>query len=141
MTANCMTDSTFHFVIPSDLAGMRQVQSPIMEAVAAHHFNDDARHAIQLALEECLINAIKHGNKLSPHKRVTVDAKVTDKLAEITIQDEGAGFKREDVPDPLHEDNLEKPSGRGLLLIESYMTSVKYSDGGRRVKMVFEKKG
>ena len=134
-----MTDSKFHFVIPSDLAGMRTVQSDIMSRVTAHGFDADASHAIRLALEETLINAIKHGNKLNPKKRVTVDGVVTDKQVEITIQDEGAGFIRADVPDPLHEDNLEKPSGRGLLLIESYMTEVAYSDGGRRVKMIRRK--
>lgn len=134
-----MTDSKFHFVIPSDLAGMRTVQSEIMASVRAHGFDDDASHAVRLALEETLINAIKHGNKLNPKKRVTVDGAVTDREIEITIQDEGNGFVREDVPDPLHEDNLEKPSGRGLLLIESYMTSVKYSDGGRRVTMTRKK--
>ena len=134
-----MTDTTLHFVIPSDLAGMRTVQSPVMEGVAAHGFDDDATHAIRLALEEGLINAIKHGNKLNPKKRVTVDATITDKFAEITIKDEGNGFARADVPDPLHEDNLEKPSGRGLLLIESYMTEVSYSDSGRCVKMIRRK--
>ena len=82
---------------------------------------------------------MKHGNKLNPKKRVTVDALVTDKLAQITIHDEGNGFIRGDVPDPLHEDNLEKPSGRGLLLIESYMTEVSYSDNGRCMKMVRRK--
>jgi serine/threonine-protein kinase RsbW len=134
-----MTDSKFHFVIPSDLAGMRTVQGDIIASVRAHGFDEDSTHAVRLALEETLINAIKHGNKLNPKKRVTVEGSVSDQKVEITIQDEGNGFVREDVPDPLHEDNLEKPSGRGLLLIESYMTSVKYSDGGRRVTMIRKK--
>ena len=134
-----MTDSKFHFVIPSDLAGMRTVQGDIMASVRAHGFDDESSHAVRLALEETLINAIKHGNKLNPKKRVTVEGSVSDQEVEITIQDEGNGFIREDVPDPLHEDNLEKPSGRGLLLIEAYMTEVKYHDNGRRLHMLRRK--
>jgi serine/threonine-protein kinase RsbW len=134
-----MTDSKFHFVITSDYARMREVQGQLMSAVQAHRFDDDSCFAIKLALEEALINAIKHGNKCDPAKRVTVDARVTDKLAEFTITDEGAGFARADVPDPTHVANLEKSSGRGLLLIESYMTEVKFTDQGRKLWMIRRK--
>jgi serine/threonine-protein kinase RsbW len=134
-----MTDSKFHFVIPSDYAHMREVQGQVMAAVAAHKFDDESCFAIKLALEEGLINAIKHGNKLDAAKTVTVDAKVGDKLVEIVIQDQGVGFDRTSVPDPTDDQNLEKSSGRGLLLIEAYMTDVEYFDRGRRIRMVRRK--
>lgn len=134
-----MTDSTFHIVFPSDYGRMREVQGQLVSAVAAHHFDEESIFAIKLALEEGLINAIKHGNKLDPQKTVTVKARVTDELAEFSIQDQGPGFERVDVPDPTDEANLEKSSGRGLLLIEAYMTEVKYHDNGRRLHMLRRK--
>ena len=134
-----MSDSTYHIVFPSDYTRMREVQSQLVDAVAAHHFDDESIFAIKLALEEGLINAIKHGNKLDPAKTVTVDATVTDELAEFSIVDQGPGFVRVEVPDPTDEANLEKSSGRGLLLIEAYMTEVKYHDNGRRLHMLRRK--
>ncbi len=130
-----MTDSVLHFVIPSDYARMREVQAAIMDAVHAHQFDEESIFAIRLALEETIINAIKHGNKNDRAKTVTVDCTVTDTLFAVEVLDQGEGFKRKAVPDPLAEENLDKSSGRGLLLIESYMNSVKYSDAGRRVRM------
>jgi serine/threonine-protein kinase RsbW len=135
-----MKDETFHFVFASDFAAMRDVQGQLVASLTAHGFDDEAMFAIKLALEEGLINAIKHGNRHDPKKHVTVDATITDKAAEFWIHDEGSGFKRNQVPDPTHESNLEKSSGRGLLLIESYMTEVEYSDDGRRLHMAFRKK-
>ena len=134
-----MSDSTFHIVFPSDYTRMREVQSQLVDAVASHRFDDESIFAIKLALEEGLINAIKHGNKLDPAKTVTVDATVTDERAEFTISDQGPGFVRVEVPAPTDEANLEKSSGRGLLLIEAYMTEVKYHDNGRRLHMLRRK--
>jgi serine/threonine-protein kinase RsbW len=104
--------------------------------VKRHRYGDSSIHAIHLALEEGLINAVKHGNKHDAAKTVHVEAKVTDKTTEIVIEDQGAGFEREDVPDPCCKENLLKPSGRGILLMEAYMDKVTYSRGGRRVRMV-----
>jgi anti-sigma regulatory factor (Ser/Thr protein kinase) len=58
----------------------------------------------------------------------------------IIIEDEGAGFDRSLIPDPLADENLEKCSGRGILLIESYMTEAKWTKGGRRLRMVMRNK-
>jgi serine/threonine-protein kinase RsbW len=124
------------FTIPSDLAASRDVHKTIMDRVEAQHYDEQSTFAIRLALEEGLMNAIKHGNKLDPKKTVHVEAKVTSKATEITIEDQGKGFHREQVPDPCAEENLLKCSGRGILLMEAYMDEVKYSQGGRRVRMV-----
>jgi serine/threonine-protein kinase RsbW len=124
------------FVIPSDFAEGRQVQDRIMGEVARHHYGPDATFAIKLALEEALINAIKHGNKLDKKKVVRVQANVTNEEAEILIEDEGPGFSRSSVPDPTADENLERLHGRGILLMEAYMNNVEWLRGGRCVKMV-----
>jgi serine/threonine-protein kinase RsbW len=123
------------FTIPSVLGASRDVQQQIMEAVHRHGYSEEAAFGIKLSLEEALVNAIKHGNKLDPRKHVRVTAEVTARHVEIIIQDEGPGFDRTCVPDPTADENLTKCSGRGLLLMEAYMTSVEYSDNGRRVRL------
>jgi serine/threonine-protein kinase RsbW len=128
----------FKLTIPSDYGAGRDVQDRILQQVRRHGFSPDATFAIRIALEEALVNAIKHGNRQNPDKTIRVEARVTRERAEITIEDEGPGFKRSGIPDPTLEENLHKCSGRGILLIESYMDGVHWSRGGRRLKMVKE---
>lgn len=122
--------------IPSDFAAGRDAQKKILNDVAGKGFDPQPTFAIKLALEEALINAIKHGNKLDPKKKVHIESKVTPKRFEITIEDQGPGFDRKNVPDPCVDENIEKCSGRGILLMEAYMDSVKWDRKGRRVKMI-----
>ena len=124
------------FTIRSDFHEGHEVQKRILDDVEKAGFNSTSTFAIKLALEEALINAIKHGNKLDPSKQVTIEARVTPAETEIIIEDEGKGFQRTCVPDPTLEENLEKCSGRGILLMEAYMNRVEWSHGGRRVRMV-----
>lgn len=128
-------DGTLSFHIASDFAESRIVQDRIIDAVQAQNYSDNDLFAIKLALEEAMINAIKHGNRLDPTKSVKVTAKVTHDQVEITVEDEGDGFDRADVPDPTDPANLEKSSGRGILLIEAYMTSAEWSNRGRTLRM------
>lgn len=129
-------NGTLRFDFPSNFDTGCDVQRQILAEVERHGFNPNSLFATRLALEEALVNAIKHGNKLDPRKRVVVEAKVTPQRVEIEIEDQGPGFKRSSVPDPTAEENLCKCSGRGILLIEAYMNSVEWSQGGRRVRMV-----
>jgi serine/threonine-protein kinase RsbW len=129
-------NGTLRFEFPSNFDTGCDVQRQILAEVERHGFNPNSLFATRLALEEALVNAIKHGNKLDPRKRVIVEAKVTDKRVEIEIEDQGPGFSRSSVPDPTAVENLCKCSGRGILLIEAYMNSVEWSQGGRRVRMV-----
>ena len=124
------------FTIRSDFAAGHDVQKRILDAVERAGFNSQSTFAIKLALEEALINAIKHGNKLDRKKSVHIEATVSPNITEITIEDEGPGFDRSSVPDPTLEENLDKCSGRGILLMEAYMNRVEWTRGGRRVHMV-----
>ena len=71
-----------------------------MDEVEKKGFDSKSTFAIRLSLEEALIKAIKHGNKLDRQKMVRIEAKVTAHATEIVIEDEGPGFDRATVPDP-----------------------------------------
>src|SRR5262245_23789541 len=131
MSANHSVEVT----IPSDLAEARRVQSLIEEALLASAYSEHDIFSIKLALEEALVNAIKHGNQMDPDKRVFVSFQVTPQRFDIRITDEGQGFNPEDVPDPTAIENIERPCGRGLLLMRGFMTVVEYHGKGNCVSM------
>lgn len=122
-------------VIPSDLAEARRVQEEIEQALQTARYGDRDIFSIKLALEEALVNAIKHGNQMDPEKRVSVWYSVTPERFEVKITDEGPGFDPSDVPDPTLPENIERFCGRGLLLIRNFMTAVEYQGRGNVVVM------
>ena len=129
-------NGALRFEFPSNFDTGCEVQAQILKEVERHGFNPNSLFATRLALEEAMVNAIKHGNKLDPKKKVIVEARVTRDRVEIEIEDQGPGFDRSSVPDPTAEENLCKCSGRGILLIEAYMNKVSWSCGGRRVHLL-----
>jgi len=122
--------------IESDFRAGNEIQERILSRLSSLGFTHHSTFAVRLALHEALINAIKHGNRLDPIKKVHVKATMTPTRTEIIIEDEGPGFDRKVIPDPTSDENLEKCSGRGILLIESYMDEVKWTRRGRRLRMV-----
>ncbi|MCI0462009.1 MAG: ATP-binding protein [Gemmataceae bacterium] len=122
-------------VIPSDPAEARRVQEEIERALQSNRFEERDIFSIKLALEEALVNAIKHGNQMDRSKKVHIAYRVNTERFDIYIADEGPGFDPEDVPDPMAVENLERPCGRGLLLMRHYMTEVVFHPPGNRVTM------
>src|SRR5262245_56667835 len=104
-------------VFASDTGEARRIQDEIERLLQAHQFGEREIFGIKLALEEALVNAIKHGNRLDQTKKVSVTYTVNTERFDIVIGDEGKGFDPEDVPDPVAVENLERPCGRGLLLM------------------------
>lgn len=107
----------------------------VLNQLELHEFGQRDIFDVHMALEEALVNAIKHGNKLDPNKRVRVTCQVSHERVRLQIEDQGEGFDPEEVPDPTAEENLDKPSGRGIMLMRSFMSSVAYSERGNCVTM------
>ena len=99
-------------------------------------YDDVAAFAVKLALEESLNNAIKHGNGLDAGKTVEINYEIDPRCVRITVVDQGGGFDPAGVPDPTADENLEKPCGRGIMLMRAYMDEVCYSSCGNQVRMV-----
>jgi len=115
---------------------VKQVTSEVLKAIEDENFGDDAIFGVHLSLEEAFINAIKHGNHGDPEKSIAVECLITPEKIDISITDEGFGFDPAGVPDPRCNNNLYKSSGRGVLLIQSYMDVVEYNSRGNCIHMI-----
>jgi len=127
--------ATKTLVIPSNLTDAHEAQVEIMRHVREVGFPEEPGFAVRLALDEALSNAVRHGNKLDPNKKVTIEYRVGPEEVCISVTDEGEGFDPGKVPDPTLDENLDHPNGRGLMLIRAYMSSVSHSLNGRRLTM------
>jgi serine/threonine-protein kinase RsbW len=121
--------------IPSDTARGRDVQEQIVSGMEQHGFSPRDVFGVRLALEEALVNAIKHGNRMDPDKSVQIDWTLSDAGVRVVIEDEGEGFDVTDVPDPTDDENLDKPGGRGIMLMRSFMSLVEYNESGNRLTL------
>jgi len=121
---------------PSDFQAAKEIQQRILAEAARHGYDECATFAVRLAMEEGLNNAIRHGNRCDPDKKVQIDYEVNAERVMIAITDQGEGFVPCDVPDPTADENLEKTSGRGIMLIRAYMDEVKHNEQGNQIRMV-----
>ena len=123
----------FEIVIPSDTGAGQSVQDRIVRHLETLQYDDRDVFGVRLAIEEALVNAIKHGNRMDPTKTVRIVCRAGEHKIRIEIEDQGAGFRPENVPDPTADENLERPCGRGIMLMRAFMTSIEYNDVGNRV--------
>ena len=130
-------EATFQVcVIPSDPRKTVIPKEAVLTELKRHRFSDEATFAVKLALEEALINAIKHGNRNDRSKSITVRYAVSTDKAVIIVRDEGPGFAPDQVPDCTAPERLPLPNGRGIMLIQSYMDEVCYRDKGREIYLM-----
>jgi serine/threonine-protein kinase RsbW len=123
-------------IVQNDLVSAKKPEELILAEVFTCGYCETAAFAIKLALEEAMTNAVRHGNCSDPTKRVHVHYRVTPERTEIVIRDEGCGFQPELVPDPTAPENIDRPSGRGIMLMRAYLDEVEYTDGGKVVRLV-----
>lgn len=123
------------WVIPSQMGVAADVQNQIVALIEQADFPKEAVFAIRLALDEAMVNAVKHGNGEDPSKSVHIDFTLEPDRAIFVIRDEGPGFDPDALPDPTALENLSRPSGRGVMLMRAYMTEVGFADNGRQVTL------
>lgn len=122
--------------IPSVLEAVVKVEAKVLGVLEQQGPDEDEVFSVRLALEEAVTNAIKHGNGFDPNKKVTVRFGTDNRVLTIQVEDEGEGFDPHGVPDPTAEENLERESGRGLLLMRHYMDTVEFNNRGNCVTLV-----
>jgi serine/threonine-protein kinase RsbW len=135
MTGNNHWTWTTDITLPSTHGAGRGLLDELKEALKTHHWTEHEIFGIRLSMEEGLANAIRHGNGSDHRKEVHVICQMNAKRLYVEITDEGEGFDPELVPDCTAHENLLRETGRGIMLMRSYMSRVEYLDGGHRLVM------
>jgi serine/threonine-protein kinase RsbW len=107
--------------LESTLESVDKAEEMVIEEARSAGFNEDDQHQIGMAVRECMVNAVVHGNRYNKKKHVHLLIEYSNTRLTITIGDEGAGFDINSLPDPTSPDNLLRQSGRGILLIRAFM--------------------
>lgn len=127
------------FTVPSEIKYMDEVLDHVNERLLKFGIINPGDSEVLIALDEAIVNAIKHGNKYDPRKRVEIVAEFSRQGARFIVTDEGEGFARDLVPDPTADCRLLEPNGRGLLLINHIMDEVCYNTCGNSLEMIKRK--
>jgi serine/threonine-protein kinase RsbW len=134
---DCAPSVELHQSFPSEIQAISPFVEHLMRFIAKSRKLDGSEADIEVALREALANAIVHGNREDPHKRVYVTCRCTSAgEVSITVQDEGQGFESDTVPDPTVPENRLRPSGRGIYLMKTSMDDVLFEQDGTVVHML-----
>lgn len=124
--------------IESEVGNLRIVENAIDEATTVIGISQDNYGKILVCAMEAVNNAILHGNKSNPEKKVDIEIGYKSKELLITVTDEGPGFRPENVPDPTTPENIEEISGRGIYLMSHLADKIEFNKKGNSVKMIFK---
>lgn len=129
-------------VFPTKTESGQKAQEQIIRELTDQGFSGDEIFAVKIALDEAIINAMRHGNGSDPAKQVRIGYTINDEHCIFEIEDEGSGFAEHGVPDPRLPENIERPSGRGLLLMRALMTECEFLPPGNccRLRRIREAK-
>lgn len=126
-------------IIPSSLEYLREVDDFIENKLKEKGLDQSLVTDIAISVTEVVTNAVCHGNKGDPKKKVYVSLQVEKNQVTVKIQDQGGGFNYQHLENPLAEENLLKETGRGIFIVRSLMDEVKFEivpDSGTAVVLV-----
>ena len=119
----------------SSIQEMLPLFKTLTGAMELRGFPEKDVFSVRLAVEEAVINSVKHGNRNDPSKQVAVRFKVGHEEVVVEIEDQGNGFDPSQVPDPTVPENLGRCGGRGILLMRTFMTWIRFSERGNCVTL------
>lgn len=123
---------------PSEIESVRHAENMVDEISDIYNFNGEMYGNVLVSVVEGVNNAIIHGNKLDPSKKVTFTCVINKDYVIFTIKDEGDGFNYKDVPDPTAPSNINNPHGRGIFIIKHLANHISYLDNGKTLEMKFK---
>ena len=134
-----MEAHTLEQELESTLESVDNAEQIVLAEAQTLGLDDDDLYRVGIAIRECMVNAVVHGNRYNSRKKVHLKVERTADRLTIVVRDEGEGFDPNTVPDPLAGENLLRGSGRGVMLMQSFMDEFQISQGqpqGTEVKMV-----
>jgi len=122
--------------IASNPTARTEAERIVVGELESHGFSEETRFSIKLAMEEAVVNAMKHGNNFDESKSVLLRFAFSEDTFYLVVRDEGPGFDFHNLPDPTDDSHLALPYGRGIMLMNAYMDKVTYNERGNEVTLV-----
>lgn len=126
-------DRTYNVKLTSTFQEAESIPDFVDKIANECSLDEDPAETFKLILSEAVTNAIVHGNKEDPTKKVHVSVKVTDASISADIKDEGPGFEPGQKKDPLKEENLLDTGGRGIFLIQQFSDHMEFKENGTKM--------
>ncbi len=126
-----------NITITSEQKNIRIIENLIDEISSKTKLSTEVYGKVLVAAIEVVNNAIIHGNKSNPEKKVDINIAVNSKEIHILVADEGEGFDYENVPDPTAPENIENIHGRGVFLMIQLSDEVHFFENGAKVELIF----
>ena len=124
--------------LPSKEESITKLEELIENLSDTYGISEDTFANMMTCLNEALINAIKHGNKMDPDKKVIVNADVDNKRIIWTVSDEGPGFDYAHLADPTAPENVENLTGRGVFIMKHLADQCVFNSLGNEVELHFK---
>ncbi len=133
MTASSQPDPDLeaHLILASRFESIEVAERTLLDLCVQAGCGGEDEYWLVTALREALANAIRHGNRQDPVRKVRVELSIRDRTVTMRVEDEGEGFDLAAVPDPTSPENLLRPSGRGIFYIRQFMNRVEFSRAPR----------
>jgi serine/threonine-protein kinase RsbW len=125
----------WHNVFIQSSAEMSRALATVTATLDRVGYSSGDIFGMRLALEEAIVNGIKHGHCGDFTKRLRCSYHISADCVFLEVEDQGQGFDPLQIPDPLAPENLERPGGRGVLLMRYYMTWIRYNERGNCVTL------
>jgi serine/threonine-protein kinase RsbW len=126
------------FKIGSEISNLRIVEKVIDEISIELGMKEEVYGKILVSAMEAVNNAIVHGNKADTKRYVKIEFLYKKRELFISVEDEGQGFRPQEIPDPTKPENIENITGRGVFLMSKLADSIKFNEKGNRVTMSFK---
>lgn len=126
-----------HIELASDINSISEIEVFVDNFCENHSIGEDSYGNILIALTEAVNNAIMHGNKLDPSKKVTLGLETHTNELHFVIKDEGEGFDFDNIPDPTLPENISKLNGRGVFLMKSLADEILFEENGTKILLKF----
>jgi len=136
--ANIQAGKLYTLQLPSKEESITKLEELIESLSDTYNISDDTFANMMTCLNEALINAIKHGNKMDPDKKVIINADVDNKRIIWTVTDEGSGFDYVHLADPTAPENVENLTGRGVFIMKHLADQCIFNTSGNEVELHFK---
>ena len=120
------TQQVFRMTIASTPRSIARVEKFLAKVSESVTLDEIKMNKLMVSLTEAVNNAIVHGNKSKPKKKVSVRCEVLPGWLLIMVTDQGKGFSMNMVRNPLKEENILRENGRGIFLMRTLMDKVEF---------------